>query len=402
MHASLVIAMVGLPARGKSTMARKIAQAFRMDGLKTEIFNNGDLRRQLSGPATAHSEFFSPDNLEGVRLREDYARMNLQRAGEFLARGGQVAILDAANVSRGRRQVIQAAFPGTPVLFLESVNEDEDVLEANLQRKTSLEEFRDVSPLEALESFRRRIAYYQRIYEPLREERNRLVVDSFEGRILSEEFMDPVPHFDRLRDVLVTRLVNNLFLVRHGETFFNLTDRIGGDSELTPRGWAQAKALAEHFAQERIPLIFTSSHLRTRQTAMPIAERQTNSTIVPLREFDEIHSGVCEEMSYKEIRERMPEVAEARSRDKYGYQYPGGESYAAMEERVERGIRKLFYLSEPDDNVMIVGHRGVNRMILSYFVYRKKEEVPYIYMPQNCYYHIVVTPYKKLFELKPY
>jgi len=26
MHASLVIAMVGLPARGKSTMARKIAQ----------------------------------------------------------------------------------------------------------------------------------------------------------------------------------------------------------------------------------------------------------------------------------------------------------------------------------------------------------------------------------------
>jgi broad specificity phosphatase PhoE/predicted kinase len=398
----LVIAMVGLPARGKSTMARKIAHAFAMDGVETRIFNNGELRRQLTGPETSLPEFFSPRNEHGLRLRDQFARLNVQRAKEFLARGGQMAVLDAANITRERREWIQRSFSHGPVLFMECVNFDEEVLETNLQRKTSLEEFSGFSPEVALEGFRKRISYYEDIYEPMEHERNRVVVHSFEGRVLQEEFQDPIPHYDRLRDLIVTRLVKNLFLVRHGETFFNLEDRIGGDSELTPRGWTQAETLADHFATHRIPLIFTSGLQRARQTAVPISRRQEQSTIIPLGEFDEIHSGICEEMSYGEIRERYPEVSKAREKDKYGYQYPGGESYATMEQRVERGIRKVFYLSEPEDNIMIVGHRGVNRMILSNFVTRRKEEVPYIYMPQNSYYHIVITPYKKLLELKPY
>jgi len=73
-----------------------------------------------------------------------------------------------------------------------------------------------------------------------------------------------------------------------------------------------------------------------------------------------------------------------------------------MEERIHRGLQKVFYLNNYDDNIMIVGHRAVNRMILSDFVFRSKEEVQYIYMPQNRYYHIQVDPHKKIFELKPY
>ena len=48
MDRKLVIAMVGLPARGKSTMARKIAGTLKLDEVNVRIFNNGDLRRQLS------------------------------------------------------------------------------------------------------------------------------------------------------------------------------------------------------------------------------------------------------------------------------------------------------------------------------------------------------------------
>jgi broad specificity phosphatase PhoE len=51
---------------------------------------------------------------------------------------------------------------------------------------------------------------------------------------------------------------------------------------------------------------------------------------------------------------------------------------------------------------MIVGHRAVNRMILSSFLTRQEEEVPYIYMPQDRYYHIQIDPHKRLFELVPY
>ncbi len=397
-----VIAMVGLPARGKSTMARKIASAFELDEVKARIFNNGELRRNLSRGNTSSPEFFSPENREGVTLRERYARLNLDQARAFLDAGGQVAIIDASNVTRARRAMISATFPEIPVLFVECINTDEEVKEANLERKLSLQEFGHLCPEEALDSFFKRISHYERVSEPLAEEPNRIVVESFEGRILEEHISGLVPYYDRIRDLITTRTVRNLFLVRHGETAFNLEGRIGGDPELTARGQAQARALAEYFTPWRIPIIFRSNHQRTLQTALPIAQRQDNCSIISLPEFNEIDAGICEGMTYQEISEQLPEVAMARKGNKYGYVYPQGEGYATMEKRIQRGIKKVLYLNNYEDNIMIVGHQAVNRMILSYFVFRHQEEVPYIYMPQNRYYHIQISPYKKTFELKGY
>ncbi len=73
-----------------------------------------------------------------------------------------------------------------------------------------------------------------------------------------------------------------------------------------------------------------------------------------------------------------------------------------MRARVEDGIKKSFFLNRSSDNILIVGHQAVNRMILSHFLYRRKEDVPYIYVPQDRFYHIVSTQNKKLLELKRY
>ena len=107
-------------------------------------------------------------------------------------------------------------------------------------------------------------------------------------------------------------------------------------------------------------------------------------------------------MSYQEIREKMPHVYEARKRDKYHYVYPEGEGYNTMKERIDRGIKKALYLSNPSDNIMIIGHRAVNRMILSHFLFRREKDVPYIYIPQDKFYYISSTQNKKLFQLKSY
>ncbi|MDD5758510.1 MAG: histidine phosphatase family protein, partial [Desulfobulbaceae bacterium] len=176
----------------------------------------------------------------------------------------------------------------------------------------------------------------------------------------------------------------------------------GGDSELTEKGARQAQSLADYFSTWRIPIIFRSNFKRTLQTATPIAEKQEHCSIIALPEFNEIDSGICEGMTYQEITARRPEIAKARKKNKYHYIYPGGEGYISMERRIHRGIQKVLYLNNYDDNIMIVGHQAVNRMILSYFVFRQKEEVPYIYMPQNRFYHIQIDPHKKTFELKPY
>lgn len=397
-----VIALVGLPARGKSTMARKIARTFELEDVKVQVFNNGELRRKLGNGNTSSAEFFSPHNQQGVELREKFARLNLDQARAFLEGGGKVAIIDASNVTQKRRALISETFPEIPVLFIECINLDEEVHEANLERKLSLKEFGHLASEEALDSFLKRIAHYEMVYQPLQEERNRIVVESFEGRILQEHISDLVPYYDRIRDLITTRTVRNLFLVRHGETYYNLEDRIGGDSELSERGLNQARALAEYFAPWRIPIIFRSNHRRTLQTATPIAEKQEHCSIIALPEFNEIDAGVCDGMTYQEISTKRPEVAQARKGNKYEYIYPEGEGYATMEKRIHRGLQKVLYLNNYDDNIMIVGHQAVNRMILSYFVYRQKEEVPYIYMPQNRYYHIQIDPHRKTFELKPY
>lgn len=399
---SLYIVMVGLPARGKSTIARKLKENLARDHIKTRIFNNGDLRRKLVNEDTSSPEFYNPKNSYGLAVREQIAVKNINRAKSFINGGGQVAILDATNVSLKRREKIVQLIPNQPLLFIECTNDDEEILKASIEKKVAFPEFNHLSRVVAIQSFHERINYYCGIYTSLKNERNFIKLNSLYNKISKEEITDEIPYYDRIRDFLVTDTIKNLFLIRHGETYFNLQNRIGGNSSLTENGKTQAETLARFFQKRKIPYIFTSQKKRTIQTAAPIKELQENCAIIPLDEFNEIDSGVCECMSYEEIREKIPQVYMARKKNKYSYIYPEGEGYVSMKERVDRGIKKAIYLSANSENIMIIGHRAANRMILSHFLFRRKEDVPYIYVPQDKFYHIAATQYKKIFQLKPY
>ncbi|MFO7986937.1 MAG: 6-phosphofructo-2-kinase/fructose-2,6-bisphosphatase [Desulfatiglandaceae bacterium] len=398
----LYIVMVGLPARGKTTIAGKLKENLERDGIRTRIFNNGQLRRRLSHGNTAYPEFYDPENKEGVAFREKIALMNISRAQRFIQGGGRVAILDATNVSLKRRAKIRELITTQPILFIECINNDQRILRSSIQRKVALPEFSHLSKEAAVRSFTERIHYYESIYSPLQREENFLKLDSLNNQILQEQVAVDIPFYDRIRDCLVTDIIRNLYLIRHGETYFNLENRIGGDSGLTENGNVQSQQLARYFERIPVPIIFTSKKKRTIQTAVPIKDRQETCTIIPIEEFNEIDSGVCECMSYEEIREQMPDVYHSRKVDKYNYIYPGGEGYVSMKGRVDRGIKKALFLSSNSLNIMIIGHRAVNRMILSHFLYRRMEDVPYIYVPQDKFYHIVATLDKKLFQLKRY
>jgi broad specificity phosphatase PhoE/predicted kinase len=398
----LYIAMVGLPARGKSTIATKLKDSLMHDSVKTRIYNNGDLRRKIVRTNTSDAGFYDPENREGVAIREKIAVLNIKRAQKFLNDGGHVAILDATNVSRERREKILSILNDHPILFIECINEDEEILEASIMRKTDMDEFGHLTREAAIQGFKERISYYHSIKKPLSGERNFIKLDSLNNKIIQEEIAIDLPYHDQIRDFLVTDTVKHLFLIRHGETHFNLEDRIGGDSELTKNGWSQAKTLAQYFKKKKVPLIFTSDKKRTIQTAEPIRDQQEDCTIIPLDEFNEIDSGLCECMTYEEIELQKPQIYNARKKDKYNYIYPEGEGYISMQERINRGIKKALYLSNPRDNIMIVGHRAANRMILSHFLFRRTEDVPYIYIPQDKFYYISSTQNKKLFQLKSY
>ena len=70
----LVLVMVGLPARGKTYMSRKLARYLRWQGYRARVFNVGTYRRERLGTGQA-ARCFDPDNVDGVN---DRTRMALQ------------------------------------------------------------------------------------------------------------------------------------------------------------------------------------------------------------------------------------------------------------------------------------------------------------------------------------
>ena len=63
MHLALI--MVGLPARGKTYIARKISRYLSWRGHKTRVFNVGNYRREQAGAKVSHN-FFDPNNPQGM------------------------------------------------------------------------------------------------------------------------------------------------------------------------------------------------------------------------------------------------------------------------------------------------------------------------------------------------
>ncbi|RLA97495.1 MAG: 6-phosphofructokinase, partial [Deltaproteobacteria bacterium] len=184
----LYIVMVGLPARGKSTISFRLQETFRRDNIHAKVFNNGNLRRKYRPTKETYSaDFYSPDNKAGVEMRKRFAMMNISRAKAYLRRGGDVSILDATNASPQRRRMIEENLYDHPILYIECINNDEEILSLSIDQKVRTPEFAHLDHGRALKEFEKRINYYEMIYVPLYEERNYIKLDSLHNRILSEK-----------------------------------------------------------------------------------------------------------------------------------------------------------------------------------------------------------------------
>lgn len=86
----IIISMVGLPARGKSYIARKIARFLNWADIKAKVFNIGMYRRYIVG-VDCDSRFFDHNNKEAQKARETCAILAINDLVEFL--NGIVLIL---------------------------------------------------------------------------------------------------------------------------------------------------------------------------------------------------------------------------------------------------------------------------------------------------------------------
>lgn len=398
----IVLAMVGLPARGKTSIARKIARYLSWLGHPTRLFNVGNYRRAHLGTAQPH-HFFDPDNAEGRKALLGMAMTALDDVIGWLSSGGEVAIYDATNSTRARRNLVteRCKEHGFPVVFIESICNDESIIETNV-RETKLRspDYQGVDPEEALRDFRARIAHYARAYEPLGEPEKSYIKIIDVGRQVV---------LNRIHGYLPARLVpllmnmhltpHPIWLTRHGESVFNEKGLLGGDSDLSPRGEEYAKNLAA-FIRERAGgehvSVWTSTLRRTIQTARPITQNH-----IAWRALDEIDAGICEGMTYEQIREQMPEVFHARAADKFRYRYPRGESYEDVIQRLDPLIIQLERQRSP---VLVIGHQAVLRALYAYLVDRPAPSCPTLSIPLHTVIELTPTAYaceERRFQLPP-
>jgi transcription termination factor NusB len=166
----LVIAMVGLPARGKSYIVKMIIRYLKWTGFECDVFNVGSYRRKI-GLASADSNFFSANNPDAKRVREEMAMAVQEMMYSWLRESEgskrRVAIFDATNTTKDRRLALaqRARKEGVYLLFVESICDDAAVLQRNYHMKLKNDDYSQMDPKDALNDFMSRVQAYEKVYE---------------------------------------------------------------------------------------------------------------------------------------------------------------------------------------------------------------------------------------------
>uniref|UniRef100_A0A6Q2ZJZ3 6-phosphofructo-2-kinase/fructose-2,6-bisphosphatase 2 n=1 Tax=Esox lucius TaxID=8010 RepID=A0A6Q2ZJZ3_ESOLU len=399
-----VIVMIGLPARGKTYMSKKLTRYLNWIGVPTKVFNLGVYRREAVKAYKSY-DFFRHDNEEAMKIRKQCALVALRDVKAYLTEeGGQIAVFDATNTTRARRELILsfAKEHAYKVFFVESLCDDPDVIAANIMDvKVSSPDYPERNRESVMEDFLKRIECYKVTYQPLDPDEHDRDLSFIQVINVGRSFL-----VNKVQDYIQSKIVyylmnihvhsHSIYLCRHGESNHNVEGRIGGDAMLSDQGKKFAGALKDFVEEHGLPdlKVWTSQLRRTIQTAEELG--------VPYEQWkilNEIDAGVCEEMTYERIKETFPEEFALRDRDKYHYRYPGGESYQDLVQRLEPVIMEL----ERQGNVLVICHQAVMRCLLAYFLDKSAEDLPYLKCPLHMVLKLTPVAYGckvEMFDLK--
>ncbi|NWT76086.1 F262 bisphosphatase, partial [Prunella himalayana] len=319
-----LIVMIGLPARGKTYMSKKLTRYLNWIGVPTKVFNLGVYRREAVKSYKSY-DFFRHDNKEAMEIRKRCALVALEDVKSYLLEEcGQIAVRSSAlkiALHRGSSNL-----PG--VFFVESVCDDPEVIAANiLEVKVSSPDYPERHRENVMDDFLKRIECYKVTYQPLDPDANDKDLSFIKVINVGQRFL-----VNRVQDYIQSKIVyylmnihvqpRTIYLCRHGESEYNLVGRIGGDSGLSARGKQFSQALKKFIEEQEIVdlKVWTSQLKRTIQTAESLGVLYEQWKIL-----NEIDAGVCEEMTYAEIEAKYPEEFAMRDQEKYLYRYPGGE-----------------------------------------------------------------------------
>ena len=185
--------------------------------------------------------------------------------------------------------------------------------------------------------------------------------------------------------------IKKIYISRHGESIYNIENKIGGDPDLTMDGLIYSKKLYKYISLKYKPsdiIIYTSNLKRTIKTASLFIDNNYDVKHKDL--LNEIDGGICENLSYEYVKKNMPDLFKNRKEDKFNFKYPEGESYYDLILRIQQFILELNRLDKP---ILIISHNAVIRVIFSYFFNYEHNSLPYLDIPLHKLFLIENTEY---------
>jgi probable phosphoglycerate mutase len=158
-----------------------------------------------------------------------------------------------------------------------------------------------------------------------------------------------------------------IYLLRHGDSRPDAVRRFIGrtDNPLNETGRSQAEWWRRSLAGITFDRVYCSDLQRSIETARIIA-RRVRAPLTALPALSEINLGRWDGMPTSEVRRLFPKEYDQRGADLAGYRPPGGESFSDLSARVLPDFEEV--VRHISGNLLIVGHAGVNRVVLCHLL----------------------------------
>ncbi|MCB9097958.1 MAG: histidine phosphatase family protein [Anaerolineales bacterium] len=151
--------------------------------------------------------------------------------------------------------------------------------------------------------------------------------------------------------------MTTLYLIRHGETPWNVEGRYQGqfDPPLTENGFRQAQVTAEALSVLKFDAIYSSDLARAKLTAEALADK-LNLPIHLDERLREIHQGEWQGVLIGDIRAGWPEAINGWESDPWRRSPPGGETLPQLQDRVFTAIDDIA-ARHPNGTVALFTHK---------------------------------------------
>lgn len=169
----------------------------------------------------------------------------------------------------------------------------------------------------------------------------------------------------------------NIYLIRHGQTDWNIQGRIQGrqDTTLNETGRRQAEQLAKGMDSRPISRIYCSTQKRAKETAIAIGQRQKVDVYV-VEGLEEVDFGDWEGLTMEEIQDKYPEEYRRWMINPVDVAPPGGENQFEAMERAVKVLKGI--IAETKEDTAIVSHGATLAFIVGYLMSDQDEETEII------------------------